>query len=410
MTLAPDRSLRVLALVLATACGLTVANLYYSQPLLDLIAGSFGVSEGTATVVVTLTQVGYALGLVFVLPLGDLLENRALVTRSLLGTAIALVAAGAAPGFGVFAAAAVLVGLTSVVAQILVPFAAHLAPAGQEGRFVGQVMSGLLLGILLARTAASLLAAVAGWRAIFFVSAGLMVLLAVALRGLLPVRHAEERKGYPALLATVVELVRDEPVLRRLGMCQATMFGAFSAYWTAITYELIGAHGFDQTAIGIFALVGAAGAAAAPLGGWLADRGHGRTARGGALLLASVSCVLAGAGAGSVIALAAGGVLLDFAVQCHNVMSQQVVYMLRPAARARVNSVYTGTIFIGGAMSSAAAGVLHSAYGWTGVMIFAAVLPLLGLALWGTGRTTADVPPLSDRLSAAAQGSSPPTR
>jgi predicted MFS family arabinose efflux permease len=400
VTARPDRSLRVLALVLATACGLTVANLYYCQPLLGAIAGSFHVGEGTAATVVTVTQIGYALGLLFVLPLGDLVENRRLATRTLVGTAVALVAAGASPGFGIFVAVSVLVGLTSVVAQILIPFAAHLAPKGEEGRFVGQVMSGLLLGILLARSAASLLAAGTNWRAIFFVSAALMVVLAVVVHRLLPQRRPQETHSYAALLGTVADLVRHEPVLRRLALCQATMFGAFSAYWTAIAYELTNAHGLSQAGIGVFALVGAGGAAAAPVAGHLADRGHGRLGRGAAFVIAAASCALAGVGAGSVVLLAVGGVLLDFAVQSHQVMSQQVIYTLRPESRARVNTVYMTTIFTGGAVSSAAAGALHSAYGWTGVMVFAALLPLIGLAVWATGRTTAPTPADQERVNA----------
>jgi predicted MFS family arabinose efflux permease len=386
---ATTKSLRLVTLVLAVACGLTVANLYYAQPLLDLIARSFHVGQGTATIVVTMTQIGYALGLLFLLPVGDLLENRVLVTRTLVATALALAAAGAAPNFGLFLALSVLVGVTSVVAQILIPLAAHLAPAGEEGRFVGRVMSGLLLGILLARTVASLVADFAGWRTIFFISAGLMAALGVVLHRMLPARKPTHRAGYRSLLASVVVLARAEPVLRRLALCQAAMFGAFSAFWTAIAYELIGQHGFSQGQIGIFALVGAAGAAAAPLGGWLADRGHGRVARAGALALGAASMLLAGLGDRSVVLLALAGVLLDLAVQCHQVMSQQVIYALRPEARARINTVYMSTVFIGGAISSAAAGILHDAYGWTGVTIYAAVLPMLGLVLWATGRTTA---------------------
>jgi predicted MFS family arabinose efflux permease len=386
---ATTKSLRVVAAVLAIACGLTVANLYYAQPLLDLIAGSFHVGQGTATVVVTMTQVGYALGLLFVLPLGDLLENRVLVTRTLVATALALVAAGAAPTFGVFLAVSVLVGVTSVVAQILVPLAAHLAPPGEEGRFVGRVMSGLLLGILLARTASSLLADVAGWRAIFFASAGLMVVLGFVLHRMLPAREPDHAAGYGSLLASVGALVREEPVLRRLALCQAAMFGAFSAFWTAIAYELIDEHGFGQAAVGLFALVGAAGAAAAPLGGWLADHGYGSSARAGALVLAGAAMVLAGLGHRSVVLLAVAGVLLDLAVQCHQVMSQQVIYVLRPAARARINTVYMTTVFTVGALASAAAGVLHDAYGWTGVTVLAAALPVAGLLLWLTGSTSA---------------------
>jgi predicted MFS family arabinose efflux permease len=379
----------MLTLVLATACGLTVANLYYAQPLLDSIAGSFHVGQGAATVVVTMTQVGYALGLLFVLPVGDLLENRVLVTRTLVATALSLAVAGAAPDFGVFLAVSVLVGLTSVVAQILVPLAAHLAPPGEAGRFVGRVMSGLLLGILLARTAASFVAEATGWRSIFFVSAVLMAVLAVVLRRLLPARAPEHTAGYGSLLGSVGELVRREPVLRRLALSQACMFGAFSAFWTAIAYELIGEHHFGQNAIGVFALVGAAGAASAPLGGRLADRGHGRLARAGTLLLATGAMAVAGLGHRSVALLALGGVLLDLAVQCHQVMSQQVIYTLRPDARARINTVYMSTVFVFGAASSALTGVLHDAYGWTGVTAFAGALPLLGLVLWLTGPTTA---------------------
>jgi predicted MFS family arabinose efflux permease len=404
----------VLTALLAMACGLTVANLYYAQPLLALISRSFHVGEGTATVVVTMTQIGYALGLLLVLPVGDLLENRVLVTRTLVGTAAALAVAGAAPDYGVFLAACVLVGLTSVVAQILVPLAAHLAPRGQEGRFVGRVMSGLLLGILLARTVSSLLAEAAGWRAIFFVSAGLMAVLAIVLYRMLPARPPEHTAGYGSLLASVGRLVREEPVLRRLALSQASMFAAFSAFWTAIAYELIGEHGFSQDEIGLFALVGAAGAAAAPLGGRLADRGHGRIARAGTLVLGSLSLVLAGVGHRSVLLLAVAGVLLDLAVQCHQVMSQQVIYALRPEARARINTVYMCTVFVGGALASALAGVLHDSYGWTGVTAFAAAIPLLGLVLWLTGPTTAparrSAPAAPVAETTVPEGESTPTR
>jgi predicted MFS family arabinose efflux permease len=384
-----SRRLKYLTLLLAVACGLTVANLYYAQPLLALIAGSFHVSHGTATAVVTTTQVGYALGLLFVLPVGDLVDNRVLVTRTLLVTALALAGAALAPSFGAFLAAAVLVGLTSVVAQILVPFAAHLAPEGEAGRFVGRVMSGLLLGILLARTAASLLAEATGWRAIFVASAVAMAVLSAVLWKSLPPRAPDHRAGYGALLRSVGELVRHEPVLRRLALGQACMFGTFTAFWTAIAYELIDAHGFGQDAIGVFALVGAAGAAAAPISGRVADHGHGRIGRAGTYVLALVALALAGFGQSSVALLAAGGVLLDLAVQSHQVMSQQVIYALRPDARARINTVYMSTVFVGGAISSAVTGVVHDAYGWSGVVGVAAVLPALGLLLWATDRSVA---------------------
>jgi predicted MFS family arabinose efflux permease len=383
---------RSLTLILAVACGLTVANLYYAQPLLDLVAHSFGVSQGAAAIVVTLTQAGYAVGLLFVLPLGDLVENRKLVTRTLVGTALALLLAALSPAYGVFLAAAVLVGVTSVVAQILVPFAAHLAPPEQRGAFVGKVMSGLLLGILLARTVSSLVADLLGWRAIYFVSAGLMVVLALVLRRMLPERAPEHTDGYGSLLRTVWDLVRQEPALRRRAFCQAMMFGAFSAFWTAIAYELIGEHGFGQVQIAIFALVGAGGAAAAPIGGRLADRGYGGIASGGALVLGSLTLLVAAAGHRSVIVLAIAGVLLDFAVQCHQVVSQQEIYALRADARARINTVFMTTVFTGGAISSAVTGALHHAYGWTGACLLGAAFPLLGLVAWASSRPRLSAP------------------
>ncbi|WP_245923606.1 MFS transporter [Paractinoplanes atraurantiacus] len=376
---------RSLVFVLAVACGLTVANLYYSQPLLDLIADSFHVSQGAATVVVTLTQVGYAAGLLFLLPLGDLVENRKLTTRMLGGTAVALLLAAVSPAYSIFLVVSVLVGVTSVVAQILVPLAAHLAPAEQRGALVGKVMSGLLLGILLARTVSSLVAEVWGWRAIYFISAVLMVVLAVVLRRMLPVRPADHTAGYGSLLRSVGTLVREEPALRRRALSQATLFGAFTAFWTAIGYELIDEHGFSQGAIAVFALIGAGGALAAPVAGKFADRGHGKVASGGALLLAALMLILAAVGHGSVIVLAVAGILLDFAVQAHQVMSQHEIYALRENARARINTVFMTTVFSGGALASALTGVLHDRYGWTGACVLGAVLALIGLGVWATG-------------------------
>ena len=385
-TAASPRLSRAVTVLLAVACGLTVANLYYSQPLLDLIARDFEVSRGAAAVVVTLTQAGYALGLLFVLPLGDLLENRTLASRTLLGTAAALLLAAFAPVFVVFLVVSVLVGVTSVVAQVLVPLAAHLAPPEERGKVVGQVMSGLLLGILLARTVASLVAELWSWRTIYVVSAVLMLALSLVLRRMLPLRPPDHRAGHRALLMSLGELVRHEPVLRRRALSQATMFGAFSAFWTAIAYQLIAEHDFGQGQIAVFALVGAGGAAAAPIAGRIADRGWGRGASGAALLLAALSFGLALAGQHSVVLLAVAAVLLDFAVQCHQVLSQHEVYALRADARARLNTVFVSTIFVGGAISSAVTGVLYSTYGWTGVCALGVLLPLIGLGVWAGGR------------------------
>ncbi|MCF3136317.1 MFS transporter [Streptomyces olivochromogenes] len=398
----PQRTTPALTLVMAVACGLTVANLYYAQPLLDLVARSFGVGQGAATTVVTLTQAGYALGLLFLLPLGDLVENRRLATRTLLVTATALLLAGASPVFGMFLAVSVLVGTTSVVAQILVPLAAHLALPDQRGKAVGQVMSGLLTGILLARTVASLVAELLGWRAIYVISAVLMLVLAVVLRRILPQHAPDHTTGYRTLLASLGELVRHEPVLRRRALCQASMFGAFTTFWTSIAYELVDEHHFGQAQIALFALVGAGGAVAAPIAGRLADRGHAHGASGAALLLASVVFLLAALGHDSVPLLVLTAVLLDFAVQCHQVLSQHEIYALRGDARARINTVFMTTVFVGGSASSAVTGALHTAYGWTGVCAVGAALPLAGLLVWAHGRrTTARTRARTDAVPAA---------
>jgi predicted MFS family arabinose efflux permease len=376
------RSLKLITWMLAFACGAAAANLYYAQPLLDLLASSFHVSQGTATIAVTATQIGYALGLAFVIPLGDLLENRALASRTMIVTAVALGLAAAAPNLAVFVAVAAVIGLTSVVAQILIPLAAHLAPEDQRGKFVGQVMSGLLLGILLARSVASLAADAAGWRTIYIVSAVLMLLTSIALRRVLPTRRPAHQGTYRSLLASVARLARDEPILRRRALTQAAMFGAFTAFWTGITYELIDEHHLSQVQIAVFALVAAVGALAAPVAGRLGDKGYGRAGRGIAMIVASAALVLAWLGHGQLVLLGLGG-----AVQVCMILSQRDIYALREDARARVNAVYMTTMFLGGAISSAVVGPLHTAYGWNGVAAFGAALPLLAfVGIWLTER------------------------
>jgi predicted MFS family arabinose efflux permease len=382
----PVRSLRLVMVVLAFSCGATVANLYYPQPLLGEISTAFSVSQVSAALVVTLTQLGYAAGLALVMPLGDLLENRTLATRTLMFTTVALLVAGLSPAFGLFLTASVLIGLTSVVAQILIPFAAHLAPEEQRGRFVGTVMTGLLLGILLARSVSSFVASAWGWRTIYLVSAALMLLVAITMRRILPRREPDHDVRYPQLMRSVLTLVREEPVLRRRAVCQALLFGAFSAFWTSVAFELSRTHGLSQTGIGVFALVGAAGAAAAPIAGRLGDRGHGQVGSGVALALGAIAMVVADIGVHSLVVLAIAGVLLDLAVQGHQVLSQQEIYGLRADARARINTVYMTTIFVGGAVASAVAGSLYDVAGWTGSSLLGAALSAVGLAIWGYSR------------------------
>ncbi|MEV4641363.1 MFS transporter [Actinoplanes sp. NPDC049548] len=393
-TLTPgrDRHRPGLVLLLAVACGIAVANIYYAQPLLTPIAGAFGITAGHAALAVTLTQIGYAAGLALLLPLGDLVENRTLVSRILLVTTAASLAVGLAPTFGVFAAAGALLGFTSVVAQILVAYAAHVAPDERRGATVGAVMTGLLLGILLARTISSLAAAVWGWRAIYFLSAGLALALAVLLRRALPVKPPAPGVTYPRLMASLAELARTEPVLRRRAVTQALVFGAFSAFWTSVGVELAQRHHLGQAGIALFALVGAAGAAGAPIAGRLGDRGWGTAATGAALAVAAASLVLAWLQVANLVLLAVTGVVLDVAVQCHLVLSQREIYALRPDSRARITTVFMTTVFLGGAVGSGVSGLLFDGHGWAGVTLFATALTVAGLLVWAAavtrGRTT----------------------
>ncbi|MFG2934925.1 MFS transporter [Streptomyces sp. NPDC048282] len=369
----------------AVASGMTVANLYYAQPLLSELRGVFHISEATAGTLITLTQVGYVIGMIFLVPLGDRLEKRSLITALLTVTTLALVAAGLATGFPMLLAASLISGATSVVAQILVPFAASLAPDHARGRVVGRVMSGLLTGILLSRTLSSLVSGVAGWRVVYLGSAVLMALLAVALRAALP-RHAPTTSvPYHQVLRSTVALVRTHPALLRRGLYQAAMFGAFSAFWTTVSYVLTGPRfHYSAVGVGVFALVGAAGAAVAPMAGRWADQGLARPLTGAAFGLAALAFAAAGFGQHSIVLIALAAVALDMAVQTSLILGQHTVYQLDPLARARLNSAFIAIFFIGGAVGSQAGSIAYRADGWTAVSLFGAALPVLALLYWLT--------------------------
>ncbi|MEU8683845.1 MFS transporter [Streptomyces sp. NPDC048611] len=378
-------------LLMSVAAGLSVAGNYFAQPLLDVIGRDLHLPAATAALVVTVAQVGYGLGLLLLVPLGDLLERRRLAVTLTAATALFLTVTASAPNAALLLTGTALTGLTSVAAQVVVPYAATLAPPAERGRTVGTVMTGLLLGILLARTAAGLLAELGGWRTVYWVNAALMLLMALLLRLRLPALRTPAGLRYPALLRSTVALFGQEPVLRWRGALGALTFAGFSVLWTALAFLMSGpSYGWQESAIGLLGLVGAAGSLAASAGGRLADRGlaHRVTGAAGFLLLGSWGLLALGGagGAWSLAALLAGVIVLDLSAQAIHVSNQHQVYAIRPEARNRLNSAYMTSYFVGGAVGSALTSAVWGLAGWSGVCVLGAGLALAVVALWVADR------------------------
>lgn len=371
-----------LVLLFAFCCGAIVANIYYSQPILELIAPAVGLSAHGASLVVSLTQVGYALGLFLLVPLADLLENRRLILATVVLAVLSLLGAAFTERADVFLGISLLIGFSSVAVQMLIPLAAHMAPEATRGRVVGNIMSGLLLGILLARPVSSVIADHFGWRAVFIVAAVAMVAILALLAFTMPRRQPAHSATYGELLLSMARLLKRYPALRERAFYQALMFAAFSLFWTTVPIHLSRVYGLSQTQIALFALVGAMGAVAAPVAGRLADAGHGRAATLLGLVLAPVAFLVGWLPGGGVLWLALTGVLLDFAVQMSMVTGQRIIYDLDAQSRARLNGLYVTSIFIGGALGSAFASSLYERAGWAGVVVAGTALPLVGLALF----------------------------
>ncbi|WP_262731604.1 MFS transporter [Alloalcanivorax marinus] len=370
--------------MLATACGLIVANIYYTQPLVGPIAESLSLSPAAAGLIVTMTQVGYGVGLLLIVPLGDLIENRRLVISVILLAAVALVGALFARQATLFLTAALFVGFGSVAVQILVPYAPPLAPAARRGQVVGTVMSGLMLGIMLARPVASALTEAFGWQAVFVLSSLLMVVLSLVLARVMPQRRPTAALGYGGLLLSMGRLVRTTPILRRRALYQAFLFAAFSVFWTAVPLLLASpVYGFSQGDIALFGLAGVAGAVAAPIAGRLADRGLTRPATVTAMLIASGAFLLtliAEPGTALAVALlVVAAVVLDFGVSANVVLGQRAIYSLGDSYRGRLNGLYMATFFTGGAIGSALGGWSQAHGGWGLTGWIGAALPLLAL-------------------------------
>jgi predicted MFS family arabinose efflux permease len=369
-----------LVLLFAFCCGAIVANIYYAQPLIELIAPDVGLSSHAASFIVSLTQVGYAIGLLFLVPLGDLTENRRLMIVTLLVSAASLVGAAMSGQPGTFLVFSMLIGFSSVSVQMMVPLAAHMATDETRGRVVGSVMSGLLFGILLSRPLSGLVADHFGWRTVFAAAAVLMLAIVVLLGLTMPQRRPAHTASYGQLIRSLLVLLRTQPVLRQRAFYQACMFAAVALFWTAVPVELSRHHGFSQSQIALFALVGAAGAFAAPFTGRLADAGHGRIgtliALAGAALSFLPTLIHPAFG---VFGLAVTAVVLDLCMQMSMVIGQREVYALDAKARSRLNSIYMTAIFIGGAVGAAVASALYDHGGWAWVGIAGALFAVVAL-------------------------------
>ncbi|WP_438493775.1 MFS transporter [Streptomyces asiaticus] len=376
--------------LLALACGSSVATVYFAQPLLVTLGERFAVGSGLLGVIVTVTQLGYAVGLLTLVPLGDLLDRRRLVTGQLGLLALALLAAGLAPGVAALLGALAVVGLLAVVAQTMVAAAAALTPPARRGRAVGTVTGGIVTGILLARAAAGVLADLAGWRAVYLASAGVTAVLALLLRRVLPLGAPSagvREASYGRLVASTVTLFARHPLLRIRGALALLVFAAFSTLWSGVAQPLSGPPwSLSHTAIGAFGLAGAAGAVAAGVAGRWNDRGLAQRTTGVGLALLALSWLPIALTRQSLWALAIGAVLLDFAVQAVHVTNQTLIHAVRPDAGSRIIGGYMVFYSAGSSLGALGSSLAYATAGWPAVTVLGASFSLAALLLWATTR------------------------
>lgn len=377
-----------LILLMSIAAGMAVANLYYNQPLLAEMRRTFHASVQQAGNIGMVTQIGYALGMFLFVPMGDMKERRQLITILLLAVTLSLIGVATAQNLPWMYIASLAVGITTVVPQVIVPLAAQLAGPKEQGKVIGMVMSGLFVGILLARTFSGVIGGMLGWRTMYWIAAGLMLTLAVILRALLPKSYPTTTLSYPQLFKSMGQLIATQPVLREASIIGAMMFGAFSVFWTSLSFLLKGEpYHYGSEVAGLFGLVGVVGAAGAPLVGRLSDRFNAKQIAGLMIGIAVVAYLFFGFLGASIWGLIIGVILLDLGVQGAQVTNQTRIYSLVPEARNRLNTVYMVSYFLGGSLGSSLSGYAWSLGHWAGVCLTGGIMIVIGLIAWASHRT-----------------------
>lgn len=378
---------RGMLLLLALIGGFAVGNLYWAQPLLTVIAGDLGVSSGSAGLLVTLTQIGYALGIVLIVPLGDVLDRRKLIPLLLVSSAVALVACALAPTFAVLLVAIAVLGVTTVAGQIVIPLAGDLADDASRGRIVGTVMTGFLAGTIVSRTLSGVVAQLAGWRAIYVIAAAIILVLTVLAYRKIPVLQAPQRVRYRQLLRSVASVVHRHRVVRWNLVLSALQFGLFMLFWTALTFLLSSPpFSYSPLTIGLLGLFGLAGAVAAQRSGRLHDRGWSMAATGAGWIVALLAMVIAALGQQSLLLIIVAIVLLHLAIFPMNVLISARLFGAVTEGRSRVNTAVIAVNFVAGAIGSALVSPLWAAGGWHAVALVGIGVSASGLLLWAIGR------------------------
>ncbi|MBO9639061.1 MAG: MFS transporter [Siphonobacter aquaeclarae] len=368
--------------IMAVTCGVVVANIYYNQPLLQSIASSLSLSEKAVGWIATITQVGYTLGLLFMVPLGDKFERKRLILLMLTGATVFLLIAGFTLSYPILLIASLFIGIFSSVPQLLLPMAAHLAPDESRGKVVGKVMSGLLIGILLSRTVSGYVGAHFGWQTMFLAGGGLMLVIMALLYTRLPDSQPTYTGTYGSLMKSLWTLVRTLPPLRQAAATSLFQFGAFSAFWTTLVFFLEGPdYQFKSDIVGLFGLIGAVGALAAPLAGRSADKRGPRPTILAGMVVGIVAFALMGILSKSLLVVILGVILLDMGQQLTHISNQTKVFALKPEARSRLNTVYMSSAFAGGSLGSFLGMMAWTSGQWPAVCLLGIILISIGLFL-----------------------------